>query len=127
MYDKYVTEYAQGIVERKYSLAQGLFHSEYIMSQYKYEIWDKLEELGVVYDDGDEKNFDKWRLHELEWDYYDQSIELIDCKDDFTLTSKQYQAILDMGFKIIFVNYKNGLHLYGKYTAARDAMPLIKD
>lgn len=127
MNDKYVTEYAQGIAERKYCLADGLWHAEYIMRQYEAEIWDKLEELGVVYASGDEKNHDKWRLQDIEWDHYDCSIELIDCVDGFTLTTAQRDAINAMGFQIIFCNYKDGPHLYGKKTAAMNAMPVIKD
>jgi hypothetical protein len=128
MYDKYVTEYAEGIAKRKYKLSEGLFHSEYLMRQYQSEIWDYLEKIGVIYNTSDETNFDKWRVADIEWDYYDNSLELIDCEDGFTLTSEQYKKIHEeLGFSIIFVNYKNGPHLYGNHTASMDAMPVIKD
>ena len=122
MYDKYVNLYAQEILDRKCNLANGLFHSEYIMNQYKWEIWEFLEKIGVACDDKE-----NYKMHSIEWDEYDSSIELMDCEDGFTLTKDQEKAIHDLGFKIIFVNYKNGPHLYGNHTAAMNAMPVIKD
>ena len=124
MYDKYVQEYAQGIADKKYSLADGLFNAEYIMSQYKWEIWNFLEEIGVA---KSPDNPSHYRLQSIEWDDYDRSIELMDCEEGFTLTQAQYDAIKGLGFEIIFINYAQGPHLYGNYTAAMDAMPVIKD
>lgn len=121
-FEKWVAKYAEEIRTGSCSLANGLYHAEYIMNLYKDEIWERLERLGIAKDaEG------KYKLHDLEWDYYDQSIELMDCEEGFTLTSAQRDAINDMGFRIIFVNYKNGPHLYGNHTAAMDAMPEIKD
>lgn len=124
MNDKYVKEYAKGIAENSYKLAEGLFHAEYIMEEYKTAIWEFLEEIGVVYSPG---NKDHYRLEDIAWDNYDESIELIDCEDGFTLTTDQYNAIKRLGFEIIFVNYKKGPHIHGRMTASEDAMPIIKD
>ena len=122
MNDKYVTEYAQGIVESKYNLSEGLFNAEYIVSQYEHEIWEQMEKAGITNSaDGSSK------LNEIAWDVYDQSIELIDCIEGFTLTQAQLDLLKnEMGFKIVFVNYK-GHHLYANRTCAMDAMPVIKD
>lgn len=124
MNDHYVTKYAQEIAERKCGLADGLWHAEYIMRQYEAEIWEKLEEIGLVHPPDNPKHY---RLHDIEWDRYDGSIELMDCEDGFTMTTAQKEAIHAMGFGLIFVNYKNGPHLYGNKTAAMNAMPVIKD
>lgn len=124
MYDKYVKMYAEGIAKKEYSLADGLFHAEYIMGQYKWEIIEFLEKIGVIHPPDDPEHY---RLQDIEWDNYDNSIELMDCEDGFTLTSEQEKAIHDIGFSTIFINYKNGPHLYGNHTAAMDAMPVIKD
>jgi len=123
MYDKYVTEYAQGIAERKYNLSRGLFHAEYIMNQYKEEIWDQMEKAGIV-----KGPDDSYKLNDIEWDDYDCSIELIDCVEGFTMTQAQVDLLKkEMGFHIIFVNYKAGPHLYGRRTAAMNAMPVIQE
>ncbi len=124
MNDKYVTLYAEKIAKRDCNLSEGLFQAEYIMREYESEIWDFLEELGVVHPPG---NKEKYRLADIKWDSYDSSIELMDCEDGFTLTKEQKDKILGLGFVTIFVNYKNGPHLYGNHTAAMDAMPVIKD
>lgn len=125
MYDKYVTEYAEGIAKRKYKLSEGLFHAHYITGQYESDIWDFLTKIGVVHPPDDDKHY---RLADIEWDSYDNSIELMDCEDGFTLTTEQDRQIREeLGFSIIFVNYKNGPHLYGNHTAAMNAMPVIKD
>lgn len=125
MNDLYVKKYANGIANNEYNLAEGLFHAEYIMKQYEWEIWAFLEKIGVVHSPDDPE---KYRLDGIEWDYYDCSLELKDCVDDFTMTTEQVRAIKeDLGFSIIFVNYKNGPHLYGNHTAAMDAMPKIKE
>jgi hypothetical protein len=124
MYDKYVTMYSDRIAKRECNLADGLFYAEYIMGQYKSEIWDFLEKIGVAHPPDDDKHA---RLESIEWDFYDRSIELMDCEDGFTLTTEQDKAIRDLGFSIIFVNYKNGPHLYDNHTASMEAMPVIKD
>jgi hypothetical protein len=125
MNNKYVTEYAQGIAERKYKLSEGLFNAEYIMKQYQWDIWKRLEEIGVVHPPDNKEHY---RLSDIEWDNYDNSIELIDCEEGFTLTAEQDRIIREeMGFGIIFVNYKAGPHLYGNHTAAMDAMPVIRE
>lgn len=125
MYDKYVTEYAEGIAKRKYKLSEGLFHAHYITGQYESDIWDFLTKIGVVHPPDNEEHY---RLADIEWDSYDNSIELMDCEDGFTLTTEQVRQIREeLGFSIIFVNYKNGPHLYGNHTAAMNAMPVIKD
>lgn len=120
----YVKEYAEGVASKAYKPAEGLFNAEHIVKSYESAIWDYLEEIGVA------KNIvtDEYRISDIRWDYYDESIELDGCEDGFTMTTEQVQAIKDLGFKIIFVNYKN---FSGKFpdgtTPSRFAMPVIKD
>ncbi len=124
MYDKYVTKYALEIANRTCNLADGLFHAHYLEQEYRHEIWEFLKKIGVVHPADNPKHY---RLKDIEYDDYDSSLELMDCEQGFTLTSEQVTAIENLGFTTIFVNYEEGPHLYGNYTSAMNAMPVIKD
>lgn len=125
LHTKYVDLYAKNITERKGSLSSLLFNAQYLERQFRSAIWDVLEEIGVVHP---KDNDDHYRLSSIEYDDYDNSLELMDCEEGFFLTEAQSKILYDeMGFSIVFVNYKDGPHLYGNHTAACNAMPVIKE
>lgn len=113
--EDWVFDFANGIANNRYNLANGLFNAEYIVRRYENKIWQFLKDIGVT------------GIEDIDWDQYDNSLELLGCVDGFTMTKKQLDALREQGFFIVYVNYKNGPHLYGDRTASMNAMPVISE
>ena len=64
------------------------------------ELWD---ELFLIFGEHVDTPFD-----DIDYDYYDNSLELIAMRNNKYLTREQFEKILELGFSQVFVQYKNG-------------------
>lgn len=54
----------------------------------------------------------KWPCEDLKTDWYDNSIELLDCREGLVVTEEQAQKILDMGFSRFWLNWADETQAY---------------
>lgn len=79
------------------------------------ELWDFLQ------DDVMKLSLDDIPFDDCGWDWYDNSLEIYGCRDEFEFTPEQLSKIWEYGFTRIFVNcpsqgkyYRKGFDSYGK-------------
>lgn len=74
------------------------------MSDAEQRLWDELEKIFNLSDDGH-----NWPFQDCHWDDYDNSLELDQCHPDFRVSEEQRAAILELGFGHFWTNHTNGV------------------